>query len=513
MEAILERYNIDPSRGFLGAEEPLRRLPPDYEAWEELMDDLPSLLQTERLRDRVYALPELAAPPPSSGERILRRAMLVLSMLSHAFVFQGAEVGTEPVSFVPPVLAKPWTAVAGTLGRVPVLSAASIILDNWRLLDPHGPIDVSNLAVLNTFLGSSDEAWFYLCIVQIEAQAAPALNALLAAQAAIRDQKVLRESSVDDIAGLARMSVGSDGSGDDDDDDDDDMDGVDGVVLDSLRVIVECVDRMIESLDVMCRKCAPDMFYHRVRLYLNGWKGNESLPNGICYQSVPGADVAPVFAAGRAKAAAAARRPESDTSDFVAQYCGGSAAQSAVFQALDAGLGIDHTSEFLEEMREYMEPGHAAFLSHLAQAPSIRDAATRAGGSVLEMYNTAVQRVADLRTEHIKIVCRYVVNPGRASGRGIKGTGGTRVMPFLKSVRNSTLSAVTNASPSSSGGDGNGACASPSEVPSPCGVPEVDVPPSSSSSWSSMALSAFPFVAAAVGTAAAAISLSMRPKQ
>ena len=81
-------------------------------------------------------------------------------------------------------MARPWFKVAQRLGRPPVLSYASYALDNWRRLDPGGPIAVGNLALLQNFLGGLDEEWFATIHVQTE-QEAPALMALPAAQAAM----------------------------------------------------------------------------------------------------------------------------------------------------------------------------------------------------------------------------------------------------------------------------------------------------------------------------------------
>src|SRR5919201_1122532 len=119
-------FDVDPERGFLPSVDPLRRLPPGFDVW---------------------------------GER-------------------------EPAACLPAVIAVPWYAVSKRLGRPPVLSYASYALDNWRRLDPEGPIAVGNLALLQNFLAGLDEEWFVTIHVQIEQQAAAALSVLSMAQAA-----------------------------------------------------------------------------------------------------------------------------------------------------------------------------------------------------------------------------------------------------------------------------------------------------------------------------------------
>lgn len=50
----LEDYDISPRTGFLPEESPLQRLPdPYFEPWEAAIQDLESLLLTERLRERI----------------------------------------------------------------------------------------------------------------------------------------------------------------------------------------------------------------------------------------------------------------------------------------------------------------------------------------------------------------------------------------------------------------------------------------------------------------------------
>ena len=73
-----------------------------------------------------------------SSDMTVPRAMLVLSFIGHAYVYQTWWSGAA--TRLPPVLARPWHAVASRLRLPPVLSYAAYALDNWRRLDPGGPI-------------------------------------------------------------------------------------------------------------------------------------------------------------------------------------------------------------------------------------------------------------------------------------------------------------------------------------------------------------------------------------
>jgi indoleamine 2,3-dioxygenase len=55
-----------------------------------------------------------------------------------------------------------------------------------------------------------------------------------------------------------------------------------------------------------------------------------------------------------------------------------------------------------------------------------------------EVYNNCVEQFTEFRSKHLQIVARYIVNPARATGTPVSGTGGSSAVPFLKSVRDET---------------------------------------------------------------------------
>lgn len=86
----LASYGIS-QNGFLPAKAPLRRLPNTfYEPWEILMDQLPALLQTGRVRECVDALPVLDASH-LNNESELQRSYSILAMMAQAYIWQGPE--------------------------------------------------------------------------------------------------------------------------------------------------------------------------------------------------------------------------------------------------------------------------------------------------------------------------------------------------------------------------------------------------------------------------------------
>eukprot|EP00064_Thunnus_orientalis_P002675 superscaffoldBa00000204_g2682 len=136
----------------------------------------------------------------------------------------------------------------------------------------------------------------------------------------------------------------------------------------------------------------------------------------------------------------------------------GSAAQSSAIQCFDALLCIQHEDEtgaFLTRMRDYMPPAHRQLIETLFVCPSLRDFILSCSSSdICQAYNSCVSALVDLRNYHLNIVTKYIIVPGnhaRAMGcplRGVgnmlntTGTGGSSLMVFLKSVRDTTQKAL-----------------------------------------------------------------------
>ena len=378
--AKLAAFGIDPDRGFLLTPDPPAALPHTYVAWEELAAALPKLLGAGVVRDAIRRLPLLDTSVLSDDGR-RRRAMLLLSYFGHAFVW-GED---EPADVLPAPVAVPWARVAASLGRPPVLSYASYPLDNWRRLDPHGPIALHNLALLQNFLGGMDEEWFILVHVDIEARAGASLGAAVGAltAAAAADHSALDEA-------LARLADG--------------------------------IGRMHATLGRMPERCDPYIYFHRVRPYIHGWQGHPGLPHGLLYEGVE----------------AFAGCPQ--------RLRGETGAQSSIVPALDALLGIEHEDDvlgqYLREMRGYMPPRHRDFITFLEQRSTVRAAVSEAGSRDLRRrYNECVRGLATFRSRHFEYANRYIDVQSGADRENPSdvGTGGTPFMQYLKKHRDETL--------------------------------------------------------------------------
>jgi len=377
-----ETFHVDPQRGFLPSLDPLASLPSAFTPWEEIIHQLPKLFVAGTVRHTLEQLPILKVAALQDHAQ-LERAMLLLSYFGHAYVW--AE--EKPAARLPTGIAVPWYVVSQRLGRLPVLSYASYALQNWRRLDPAGPIALGNIVLLQNFLAGMDEEWFILVHVDIEAKVAPALMAIGPAQTAVVTDQ--------------------------------------GQELDhQLAIIASALECTYATLLRMPERCDPYIYYHRVRPYIHGWKNHPALPQGVIYEGVEAYGGVPQ------------------------QFRGETGAQSSIIPALDAALGIVHEDDplrlYLMEMRDYMPPAHRAFIEAIEQGPSIRQYVIEHQHdqpALRDVYNTCVHWIGRFRSTHLEYAGRYIHQQsqhGPDNPTNI-GTGGTPFMPYLKKHRDETL--------------------------------------------------------------------------
>jgi len=295
----------------------------------------------------------------------------------------------------------------------PVATYAALNLLNWRPLSDG--IDLrqpENLEALHTLSGTDDESWFYVISNAMEARATPMIEMMLSAIEAVD-----REDSATVIACLGR-----------------------------LRVDLASISRLLERMD---ERCDPYVFYHHIRPYLAGSQNMEAagLPRGV------------FFDLGNGKGS-------------WRKYRGGSNGQSSLIQFFDTILGVSHkSSTFHQEMRTYMHRPHARFLEDLEAITNIRQYVDSNPelSDLVSSYNAAVSSLSSFRDSHIRLVTRYIILPSRQvapnragsrvknlaaattqvgshgeSSQAYVGTGGSKLVPFLRTSRDETLAAKVN---------------------------------------------------------------------
>lgn len=378
----LAAFDLSSDRGFLPATDPVEQVP-EESILNQFGTELPKLLSARRVREAMHDRQDImGAVADDWGLDVFRSVMRVLSFLGHAYVWEDPD---HPAARLPASLACPWFRVAQQLGRPPVLSYASYALHNWRRLDPHQPIELGNIVLLQNFLGGLDEEWFVLIHIDIEAKAGPGLQGLLQAHQAVEADRV-------------------------------------DAVLAGLVALAAAQQAMCDTLLRMPERCDPYIYYSRVRPYIHGWKNSPALPQGLVYEGVL------------------------EYAELPQQFRGETGSQSTIVPALDAGLGVLHgedpLTQYLVEMREYMPPRHRALLAALeARRDSqgrpllfgyVRDRkATHP--ELWRAYGVCVELLAQFRQIHVDYAERYIFrqHQSHASNPTSVGTGGTPFMPYL----------------------------------------------------------------------------------
>nr|BAU94261.1 indoleamine 2,3-dioxygenase 1 [synthetic construct] len=390
LQSNLEKFHISEEYGFV-LPDPLTELPDYYQPWMDIAKNLPHLIESHQLREQVHKMP-LLSTQHLQGHRELRLAHLALGFITMGYVWQEGERDTAKV--LPRNLAVPYCEVSQRLGLPPILVYADCVLANWKKKDPNGPMEIENLDTIFSFPGGESSKGFFLVSLLVEIAAASGIKAIPTVINAVLHQ---------DCNSLQK----------------------------ALQEIAQSIKKMKEAFKLMHDHVDPNIFYGTLRIYLSGWKDNPMMPEGLLYEGV---------------------------SDEPLQFSGGSAAQSSTIQCFDVLLGIQHSTEsgaFLRRMRDYMPPAHRQFIETVASGPSLRQFVLSSGDADLcQAYNQCVSALVDLRNYHINVVAKYITIPAsRARAMGCqqegapsaleeRGTGGSGLMSFLKSVRDTTRKAL-----------------------------------------------------------------------
>jgi indoleamine 2,3-dioxygenase len=183
--------------------------------------------------------------------------------------------------------------------------------------------------------------------------------------------------------------------------------GCSDVVVQSLQQIAKVLEQIQGILVRMTERCQPAVFYQRIRPFLSGWPAG-----GVVYEGV---------------------------SEEPQHWAGGSAAQSSLLQAFDAGLAVKHQDEaarFLDAMWDYMPPPHRKFVQSLAVGPSVRQFVLErrlTDPGLCELYNDCIRALAEFRRTHIEIASLYIVKQSPKPEEA-KGTGGSHFITFLRTA-------------------------------------------------------------------------------
>ncbi|XP_067092891.1 indoleamine 2,3-dioxygenase 2-like [Osmerus mordax] len=382
----LDSFHVSEEYGFL-LEKPATDLPEYYNVWIDLASNLTHLIHTHQLRERVHKMANLS-PQHLRGHRQLRLAHLALGFIVMGYVWQEGE--HLPAQVLPKALALPFWLVSKRLGLPPILTYADSVLANWKLRDSTGGMDIGNLDLVFSFPGGESCRGFFLVSLLVEKAGSSGIQGAL---------EVMKARATCDLIMLQK----------------------------GLHKVAQSLREMMKMLKLMHRHVDPVSFHGTLRIFFSGWRDNPMLPEGLHYEGI---------------------------CDEPIQLSGGSAAQSSSIQCFDALLGVRHEDQanaFLKRMRDYMPLAHRRLIETLSEHSSLRDyILSGSSPSVCHAYDACVLALVDLRSYHICMVARFITVPGsqaRAShcplGGVCKaldntGTGGSKPIGFLKSVRDAT---------------------------------------------------------------------------
>jgi indoleamine 2,3-dioxygenase len=375
----LADYDVSPSVGFLPTHSPAKAaLPEVFFSVQETAALLPKWMTTGKIRQAIAHLPEIDIEQVSLEEIQYRRAMLLYSYLTHAYVWGEP----TPAKILPRNLAVPFHKIAQQMGRPPVLSYASYALDNWIRLNETEPITLGNILIAQNFLGGLDEDWFILIHIDIEAKAAPAIAAV-----------------PEVLSGIAHHDI--------------------SLVINGLERIKSAWIEINRTMKRMPEACDPYIYYNRVRPYIHAWKNNPALPEGLIYEGVE----------------AYSGQPQHFRGETGAQ----SAIVPTMDALFNIQHEPDLLWEFLMEMRDYMPPKHRAFIQAVEQQSQLRDFVKTHAAQVPRLqtlYDDCLSLLEKFRTQHLEFAARYIHQQTAKANNAIAvGTGGTPFMQYLKKHR------------------------------------------------------------------------------
>ena len=368
----------------------------------------------------------------------------------------------------------PLLQVCDHLELPPVATYAGVCLWNFRPIFPDESIDsLENLATLTTFTGSLDESWFYLVSVAIEARGAPLIPLLLETVTAARNDDVKSVTlalqafaeRLDELGSLLeRMYENCDPH----------------VFYHRIRPFLAGSKNMADAGLPNGVVYDTGMGNEPYRQYGGGSNAQSSLIQffdiilGITHRPTGTTPSPP----------STTLQPRSMHPTSVS-----SASTPATGTSPRSPPSSSHNN-FILDMRAYMPGQHARFLAAVERTANLRPfVLARPSHRALTLaYDAALAMLRALRDKHVRLVSRYIIVKSRESrssreherslspraappppttpatpttpttlprrtkhniadanakasagaGKGMRGTGGTALIPFLKQARDET---------------------------------------------------------------------------
>ncbi|USZ73654.1 indoleamine 2,3-dioxygenase [Natronosalvus halobius] len=372
---VLEEYDITAGRGFLPESDPLRSFEIDVHdrpiasylrEFDRVGAELPGRLEDGSLRPAVR---DLEPPPDGLFEALSERETVRLCLLSGFFASAYVnDIGADPVDRLPAGAAVPLYRTSQRFGRKPILSYDMLCLHNWQQCDRDTGFDVENLDTVQQFTSLSDERWFVVIHVAIEARAGPALTACARAQQAVRDN--------DPDALLPALET----------------------IGDALEEQTTIMARMTENND-------PEAFARNYRPYYNGF-------DEVVYEGVDELEGTPQTMRGGSGAQ--------------------SSVLPSIDAVLGVDHAATDLIEKLIDMRSYMPETHRSVIAAFDEGPDVGPFVADSDREDLRAeYNRCMDELGDFRRVHFSQVAQYI-NEVTGDTTGTGGTDYMDFLPKLK---------------------------------------------------------------------------------
>ncbi|XP_064605266.1 indoleamine 2,3-dioxygenase 2-like [Liolophura sinensis] len=379
-EIKLEDYHISEEVGFL-MRDPLEKLPPYFQRWNELSKKVSHLVQKHQFRDEIDTLPVLDHTV-LRGHRQKRLAHLQLSLMTSGYVWQ--EGPNNPPKYLPAGLAIPLWEVSQEIGVPPVIGYSSLFIVNWGKNDENRGLELENIRCLYTPYFHPDVLNFFSVTLRMEMDFGPAAKGI-----------------VDGLKCIAE-------------------DNEEGL-MSALGRIEKSLGQMKNTFSKVHTLTSPEVFFTKLVPYFNGFGEEGSpLPNGLIFEGVSSTPVKAPRASGAMTCTLQA------TDAFL-----------GVKHNPEARM-------FMESIRKSFTPCHKKFVEKLESMPSTRDYVNRSENEFLKVaYDDCLSALVDFRNYHIRIVAKYVIVVGAKERKKDKtminpfpkSPEGAYPMPLLKKIR------------------------------------------------------------------------------
>lgn len=424
----------------------------------------------------------------------LRRAHLVLAFLLHFYVHSSPPKSHATPAEVPPSISVPLLAISPLVGLPPILTYADTVLWNVHAADKSRPTNMASnppATTLGSFTNTKSEAGFYLVSAECEAAGAAALALMrqcldelfLADELALRRLTVyLRQLAVqiDRVGDITlRMMTevdpeefyhlirpwfrGGDGDG---------PNSPGWIFMGADEHALSEAENKLAGDNVVGRKfsgpsAGQSSLVHAFDIFLT-----------VDHAPRPDEETGPVpLATGTATAAVAAKSPAGPETSTPATVIKLNATPLRAGTNDEASPASEHPHQqksgvveatFLQRMLQYMPLPHRTFLLHLSSHPTpLRDLVIKRADThpaLAAAYDEALAALRRFRDKHMRVVSRFIVQQARRAPSdrirallgdareaeeivevevdGLRGTGGTPLIRFLKRCRDNTSRAM-----------------------------------------------------------------------